>query len=75
MPYLDSPVRGHATLEGALEGILKKLDGLDELDGYMRNHLTSKMTKGFDEVNNELVKVSNLLQDHKKASRHEVESG
>ena len=62
MPYLDSPVRGHATLEGALEGIFEKLD---ELDGYVRNHLTSKMTRGFDEVNNGLVKVSNLLQDHK----------
>ena len=37
---------------------------LDSLDGYVRNHLTSKMNKRFDEVNDGLAVVSKMLQDH-----------
>lgn len=47
MPNLDSPVRGHSTREGALEAIFDKLDKLDD---YVRNHLTTRMEAGFDEV-------------------------
>ena len=54
MPNLDSPVRGHSTLEDALEAIFDKLDKLDKLDDYVRNHLTTKMEAGFDEVKNGL---------------------
>ena len=68
MPYLDAPVREHTTLEGALEAIFDKLDtlddGLDGLDSYVRNHLTTKMENGFEEVKDSILKVSNTLQDH-----------
>ncbi len=92
MPYLDSPVREHVTLEGALAAIFDKLDSLDgrltdldgisekldSLDAYARNHMTSKMDKGFGDVaerfdkvdtdleniRNDVAIAKNLFQDH-----------
>ena len=70
MPYLDSPVREHTTLEGALDAIFDKLDSLDgisekldSLDAYARNHMTSKMDNGFGDVAARFDKVDTDLEN------------
>ena len=62
MPYLDSPVRGHPTLEGALEAIFDKLEGMGERLGKL-DGMGERLEK-LDGMGERLEKLEGYVRNH-----------